>query len=130
MPRSKQLNFSRMNEMSKARIERLLEDVRHQSEVHYQLVQTVRELVMSLGDDVTEEVKYGGLLFSTKSHFAGVFAYARHVSVELSEGALLADPYEVLEGGGKHRRHIKLRSMADIEARQVGEYVRTAYVLQ
>lgn len=113
--------------MSSDRINSLLEDIRHQSEERYNLVQALRELIASAGDDVTEEVKYGGFLFSSQRDFAGVFSYARHVSVELSEGARLDDPHHVLEGGGKHRRHIKLQSLADIEQKQVGEYIRAAY---
>ncbi|TGG92906.1 DUF1801 domain-containing protein [Natronospirillum operosum] len=113
--------------MSNNRINSLLEDIRHQSEERYALVQALREMIASAGDDVTEEVKYGGFLFSSQRDFAGVFSYTRHVSVELSEGARLDDPHNVLEGGGKHRRHIKLQSLADIEQKQVGEYVRAAY---
>ncbi|MCH8552269.1 MAG: DUF1801 domain-containing protein [Natronospirillum sp.] len=116
--------------MSNDRIDNLLEDIRHQSEERYTLVQGLRELIASAGDDVTEEVKYGGFLFSSQRDFAGVFSYSRHVSVELSEGASLEDPHKVLEGGGKHRRHIKLQSLADIEQKQVGEYVRAAYHYQ
>lgn len=113
--------------MTTDRIDRLLEDIRYQSNAHYDMVQQVRTLAMATGEDVTEEVKYGGLLFSVQTHFAGVFAYARHISVELSEGATLPDPHRVLEGGGKHRRHIKLHTMDDIEEKQVADYLRTAY---
>lgn len=117
--------------MNTERIEKLLEDIRHQSEARYVLVQQLRELIRWAGDEVTEEVKYGGFLFSGRSRdFAGVFSYSRHVSVELSEGASLDDPHQVLEGGGKYRRHIKLHSLDDIEQKHVGEYVRAAYQQQ
>lgn len=59
--------------------------------------------------------------------FSGVFSYTRHVSLEFPEGASLPDPHQVLEGGGKHRRHIKLRATKDIAEKQVREYVGAAY---
>ncbi|MDR2154724.1 MAG: DUF1801 domain-containing protein [Burkholderiaceae bacterium] len=71
-----------------------------------------REHVLSPA--ITEEVKYGGLLFSAAHPFCGVFAYARHVSLEFGNGASLPDKYKALEGAGKLRRHIKLTSPRDI----------------
>jgi hypothetical protein len=72
---------------------------------------------------VSEEVKYGGLLFSQGAPFCGVFSYTRHVSLEFGEGASLPDPHQVLEGAGKLRRHIKLGSLQDISDKHVGEYL-------
>ena len=113
--------------MTTERVEKLLHDIRYVSEERYAVVQRLRELALSVGPDVTEDVKYGGILFFVQSHFCGVFSYTQHVSLELSEGARLPDPHRVLEGGGKHRRHIKLRTMADIAEKHVDVYVRAAY---
>jgi hypothetical protein len=55
-----------------------------------------------------------------------VFAYSEHVSVEFGRGCDLADPHGVLEGSGKFRRHIKLRNLADIEARHLADTLRLA----
>lgn len=113
--------------MTTEKVETLLDDIRHLGEEQHAIVVRVRELVLSAGSDVSEEVKYGGVLFSVHSHFCGVFAYAHHVSLEFSEGARLPDPHQVLEGGGKHRRHIKLRKADDIAEKCVREYVQAAY---
>lgn len=43
---------------------------------------------------------------------------------------MLPDPHGVLEGGGKLRRHIKLRALQDIADRHVAEYVQAAFGLQ
>ncbi|MDD3610147.1 MAG: DUF1801 domain-containing protein [Halothiobacillaceae bacterium] len=74
-------------------------------------------------------VMYGGLLFAAPEDFCGVFAYAGHVSVEFGRGAELADPFGVLEGKGRFRRHIKLRAMEDIATRHLREYILQAHVL-
>lgn len=109
------------------RVTQLLEDLRAQDADRFALVQALREAVLGLGESVTEEVKYGGLLFSASKPFCGIFSYTRHVSLEFSEGAALPDPHRVLEGQGKGRRHIKLVSVQDIAARHVAQYLKPAF---
>lgn len=82
--------------------------------------------MLASGPAISEEVKYGGLLFSSKDSFCGIFSYAHHVTLEFSRGARLPDPHAVLEGSGKIRRHIKLLSPADIEGKHVAKYVEMA----
>ncbi|SDJ13321.1 hypothetical protein SAMN05216189_10139 [Pseudomonas delhiensis] len=110
-------------------VDRLLQDVRLVSETNFRLLCRVRELALAVAPDVHDEVKYGGVLFSRARPFGGVFAYAGHVTLELSQGASLDDPHGVLEGSGKQRRHIKLRTPDDVEARQVAYYLRSAAAL-
>jgi len=47
-----------------------------------------------------------------------VFIYAKYVSVEFTKGIFLDDPNQVLESSGKVPRHIKLRGLDDIRAKQ------------
>jgi len=113
--------------MSTDRVAGLLEDIRLLDEGRFKLVQEVRELVLALGS-VSEEVKYGGILFSAGKPFCGVFSYAKHVSLEFGEGASLPDKHRVLEGEGKFRRHIKLFSLQDIPAKHLQEYLALAFM--
>lgn len=83
--------------------------------------------MLGLGVDVTEEVKYGGILFSDGKPFAGVFSYGKHVSVEFSNGATFSDEYLVLEGRGKLRRHLKLYGMSDMESKHLQHYLVIAH---
>jgi hypothetical protein len=108
------------------RISKLLEDIRLLDRARFQLVQSLREIVLSLAPSISEEVKYGGILFSAGQPFCGVFSYAKHVSLEFGAGASLADRYKVLEGEGKLRRHIKLSSAQDISGKHVREYLALA----
>jgi len=112
--------------MTTSRVASLLADIRRVSEDRFVLVQTLRQLVLGLDPDVSEEVKYGGLLFSAGKPFCGVFAYAKHVSLEFGDGAALPDRYKVLEGEGKLRRHIKLSTMDDVDQKHVQHYVALA----
>jgi len=112
--------------MTADRISKLLEDVRFLDQGRYELVQSLREIILGLAPSVTEEVKYGGILFSNGESFCGVFSYAKHVSLEFGAGGSLPDRYGVLEGGGKFRRHIKLTSVDEIAGKHVRKYLALA----
>lgn len=110
--------------MAAKSISALLEDIRLLSEEGHALVQAVRALVKQTFEAVDEEVKYGGILFAVDGvSFAGVFAYRQHVSVEFSQGAAITDPYSLLEGAGKGRRHLKLRVPGDLADKHVADYL-------
>ncbi|BCL75913.1 hypothetical protein JHS3_16490 [Jeongeupia sp. HS-3] len=113
--------------MQDERIAALLQDISLSSDRLYAIVHAVRRMVLATGDDVTEQVKYGGILFGAPQPFCGVFAYASHVSIEFSHGASLPDEFGLLEGKGKLRRHLKLHGVDDIGTRQLGHYVSLAY---
>ena len=108
------------------RISKLLEDIRLLNQAQFELVQSLREIILGLAPSITEEVKYGGILFSEGPPFCGVFSYAKHVSLEFGAGASLPDKYQVLEGEGKLRRHIKLSSANDVSGKHVREYLALA----
>jgi hypothetical protein len=113
--------------MKNDRVAALLQDLSLVNESNYALVQAVRKLALGVGKDVTEEVKYGGILFSGSQAFCGVFAYTNHISLEFGDGANLPDAYGFLEGKGKQRRHIKLNTLDELKTRQVAHYVQLAY---
>ena len=113
--------------MTSLRITKFLEALYVFGEDRFELVQSLREEVLGLNDSITEEVKYGGILFSVDKPFCGIFSYSKHVSLEFGDGASLSDKYKLLEGEGKFRRHIKLFSQDDIEAKHVREYLELAF---
>lgn len=109
------------------RITKLLDDIRLLDPERFELVQALREIILGLESSVSEEVKYGGFLFSADKPFCGVFSYTKHVSLEFGAGASLPDKFNVLEGQGKLRRHIKLSSADDISGKHVRDYLVLAH---
>lgn len=109
--------------MPAERISKLLEDIRFIDQDRFELIQSLREIILGLSPSISEEVKYGGILFSAGSPFCGIFSYAKHVSLEFGAGASLPDKFNVLEGKGKLRRHIKISSTQQIAEKHVGEYL-------
>jgi hypothetical protein len=112
--------------MTSDRISKFLDDIRLLDPERFELVQALRKIILGLDSSISEEVKYGGLLFSAVKPFCGVFSYAKHVSLEFGEGASLPDKFKVLEGEGKFRRHIKLASVEDITGKHVRDYLALA----
>lgn len=59
----------------------------------------------------------------------GIFhiaVYSRAVNLGFNHGATLADPKGILEGGGKHIRHIKIATPADLRLPEIRAYIRRA----
>jgi hypothetical protein len=113
--------------MTTDRVTKFLEDARFLGEDRFKLVQGLRKEALGLDKSISEEIKYGGILFAGDKAFCGIFSYAKHVSLEFSEGASLTDKHKVLEGDGKFRRHIKLISLDDITAKHVSDYLALAF---
>lgn len=94
----------------------------------------VKELVDQLAPDVRYVTKYGGEVFCVDTHddkafVGGIFTNKAHVSLEFSQGALFDDPAAQLEGTGKHRRHLKLRTVDDVDAKGVKALLKQAFAV-
>jgi hypothetical protein len=55
-----------------------------------------------------------------------VAVYAKHVNLGFNQGAALPDPRRILQGTGARIRHVTVRSVDEVGAAWVGEYVRAA----
>jgi hypothetical protein len=89
-------------------------------EVFMSLVGMVREVL----PDATEQLdmpdrvlaygfgQAGGMRL--RDFAIGLIPHAKHVNVQLADGALLEDPSGIVEGTGKRIRHVKCRSLADV----------------
>ena len=109
--------------MSDPKVAQLLHDLALADPDRLAVVEAARALIYSLLPTATERVMYGGFMFATQTDLCGIFAYKKHVSVEFGRGCDLADAAGVLEGGGKFRRHIKLLSTSDVEAKSLAQYL-------
>ncbi|MCF6262488.1 MAG: DUF1801 domain-containing protein [Xanthomonadales bacterium] len=116
-----------MKTSSNDRINKFLADLQLISADKLEVIEHVRKTFLSANDKITEEIKYGGLVFALSNVLiGGVFAYKGHVSIEFSNGAEFPDPSAVLEGKGKSRRHLKIFELADVDAKGAGVFVAEA----
>jgi hypothetical protein len=58
--------------------------------------------------------------------FGHVNAFKAHASVGFYHGAALADPAGLLEGEGKHMRHVKLRPGKTLDDKALGDLIAAA----
>jgi hypothetical protein len=111
------------------KVSAFLDDIAFINPERHQLISAIRALILGLDAGVSEEIKYGGILFSVGQPFCGIFSYTAHISVEFGAGAQLHDEFKVLEGTGKFRRHIKLTHEQDIEHKHLPAYLAQALAL-
>ncbi|MCW6666151.1 DUF1801 domain-containing protein [Aerococcaceae bacterium NML190938] len=108
------------------KVKNLMDDWQFANPALYEIANSVRTIILQMEDTVDEEVKYGGILFAAPEPFCGIFVYKQHVSVEFSQGAEIVDPYNLLEGKGKGRRHLKLHTLEDLDNKHLTDYLRLA----
>ena len=73
----------------------------------------VEKLKKILEQKMSETFKYGGILFSINDNFGGLYVSKQHVSFEFTYGYKL-DTELALEGDGKYRRHLKFRTLDEV----------------
>lgn len=115
-----------MKKSKDERVQQLIRDFEALDTEKYAIIQRLRKIVFAAHPCVSERVMYGGIMFSLDEDFGGVFVSKHHVSFEFGNGFRMSDPKNFLEGKGKFRRHLKIRSMADIKAKEVEFFVNQA----
>jgi len=96
------------------------------SEKYNSLIE-MRDIVFNIYPETNERIMYGGIMFSLNSEdFGGLFLRKNHISFEFAKGFIMKDPNGFLEGSGKFRRHIKIRTKEDIKNKKVAFFVKQA----
>lgn len=93
----------------------------------------IKEIVDEIEPDVRYLPKYGGEVLALDpdndaKFVAGIFTYKDYVSLEFSEGASFDDPNGTLEGKGKSRRHLKFKTLEDVDAKDTKMFLKQALV--
>lgn len=90
----------------------------------YAIVESARRVVHGAYPEVGERIMYGGIMFTNKEDFGGLFVSTGHVAFEFSNGYKLKDPKKLLEGTGKYRRHLKLKTRSDVAEKGLEYFVK------
>lgn len=92
------------------------------------MVQPWFERMRGCGADVRELLQDGCPTACVEdAAFGYVNAFSRHASVGFFYGAQLADPAGLLEGSGRHMRHVKLQWGQRVQATALSDLVAAAY---
>jgi hypothetical protein len=87
------------------------------------------EQMRQCGDDVRELMHDGCPVACVEdAPFGYVNSFKSHVNVGFFYGAVLEDPAGLLEGRGKHMRHVKVNPGRQLNAAALGGLIDAAYV--
>lgn len=95
------------------------------------IVELLEALVQDVVPNANLKPMYGGTIVeletdNPKSRVGGFYVYGAHMSFEFANGHAFHDPDGLLEGSGKRRRHVKLRSGSDLESKQCRYFLQQA----
>ena len=95
---------------------------------HRLMVRAWFERMRDCGDDVRELFHDGCPIACVgDAPFGYVNAFKAHASVGFFHGAALADPAGLLEGAGKHMRHVRLRPGKQLNTEALDDLIAAAY---
>jgi hypothetical protein len=79
------------------------------------IVERVRAVFKSAAPDVRESIKWAQPVYEDGGPFAYIKAFPKAVNVGFWRGADLADPDGVFEGDGDRMRHVKVRTVEELD---------------
>jgi hypothetical protein len=95
---------------------------------HRLMVRTWFDRMRGCGPDVRELFHDGCPIACVEdAPFGYVNAFKAHANVGFYHGASLADPAGLLEGAGKHMRHVKLRPGRELDDNALSNLIVAAY---
>lgn len=114
-----------MKRSKKKAVQEFLNGVMMSDPEKYDSLNEMRQMVFNLFPKAGERIMYGGIMFSmNEEDFCGLFVRKNHISFEFSNGSLMKDRNKYLEGTGKFRRHLKIRSNSDIKEKEVVSFIK------
>ena len=82
-------------------------------------VQAVREIILNVNDQITEEIKWKAPSFSYKGYMVTFNLWARqHVHLVFHNGAILDHSSGLLEGNYPDRRMVYFSNMDDVKSKK------------
>lgn len=97
------------------------------------IVRALREMILQIDPDACEVVRLGDRAATygvgPKKMIEGytyILPHTSWVNLGFYRGAILEDPHQLLEGTGKNLRHIKIRSVEEVEQEEIRQLVQAA----
>ena len=112
-----------MKKSKDEKVQKFLDEIMMFNDEQFDILQKLREIVFKNYPKTNERMMYGGIMFSLEGDFGGIFVRKKHVSFEFVNGFTMNDPDKLLEGSGKFRRHLKIKSLLDINDKKVDFFV-------
>ncbi|MEX2597288.1 MAG: DUF1801 domain-containing protein [Salibacteraceae bacterium] len=105
-------------------VQKFLGEIKTTDSIKSDVLLEIRQIIFDFFPKTDEKIMYGGIVFFLNDElFSGLFLNKKHVTLEFSLGFLMKDPHDFLEGRGKYRRHLKIRTKEDIVDNDVSFFV-------
>lgn len=98
-------------------------------EQHRDTVAALRRLVAQHAPDAREVIMYGSLAWKQDKTIAITSVSKAHVTFAFERGADFTDAHGLLQGVGKKTRHVKLKTVDDIDSAALADYIAQAVAL-
>ncbi|MFD0684903.1 DUF1801 domain-containing protein [Actinomadura fibrosa] len=91
-----------------------------------EIVSALRRLMASAAPDAVECLAYGSPAWRGRQVLAVISQSKTHLTLAFGRGAEFEDEHGLLEGAGSKTRHVKLRTVADIDEDALRAYIAQA----
>lgn len=108
-------------------VQKFLDEIKTIDAVKSDILIEIRQIIFDFFPKAEEKIMYGGIVFFFNDEmFSGLFLNKKHLTLEFSNGFLMEDPNDQLEGKGKYRRHLKIFTKEDVLSKGVSYFVKQA----
>lgn len=88
------------------------------------ILEAIRLLIHQNVENVTEEIKWRMPVFSKEKNFAYIRTAKKHITLGFYNTDKIIDPDNLLEGDGKTLKHIKIRTLEEINHKIISEWLK------
>ena len=92
------------------------------------ILETLRELIHKSVPGTTEEIKWRMPVFKKTKNFTYLSFSKNHVTLGFYNLNEEQDPKKLLEGEGKTMRHVKIKSLEDIDQKQFSTWLKATAI--
>jgi hypothetical protein len=89
-----------------------------------EIMKRLREIIFHAVPEVIEELKWNRPVYKYRKDIAYILVNKSHVNFGFSKFEKIKNPTALLEGNGKTMRHVKIRSLSDINDSLFKEWLR------
>ncbi|MFX0021793.1 MAG: DUF1801 domain-containing protein [Candidatus Hermodarchaeota archaeon] len=95
---------------------KVTEYIEKQKSPHKEICQKLREIILNTFPSIIEGMKYGVPYYGNKYY---IVALKTHVNLGFSIKGLTKEEIALFEGSGKTTRHIKIKTLKEIDEKEV-----------
>lgn len=95
----------------------------------HDVVNAIRQLMREVAPEIAEVISYGIPAYKGKRMLAVISPTKKDITFAFSRGVEFEEKYDLLQGVGKVSKHIKLKSVDDIDKEVLTYYIKQAIEL-